>query len=276
MKALPAGNYLVRPFITHKVQTYNYTFLSGSNPSQVTVDLGLLTPTGATWGFDPNKDPKNISGIYEKPLYASVQHLFYGTGSVWNGENKGWAPTGNIYVVSLAQQSYGESVQPGTFSLTSATATGSIVDNASGSLFHAATGTQLGNIFYSLGIAIVQQATGSATGSALSQNGLFLTSGSGVTVDFNATHTIYEHTVYCTMDSGEFNYSLNPSLSATGSVVGDPIKVLDLFASGTLTPYFTTIGLYSNKGELVALAKVPRAIKRAVESQQTVVVRFDV
>jgi hypothetical protein len=33
--------------------------------------------------------------------------------------------------------------------------------------------------------------------------------------------------------------------------------------------------MYTNLGELVAVAKFPRPIKRAVESQQTVIVRFD-
>jgi hypothetical protein len=51
--------------------------------------------------------------------------------------------------------------------------------------------------------------------------------------------------------------------------------MMDAFSSGTLTPYITTLGLYNSIGDLVALAKVPRAIRRTPDMDQTFIIRFD-
>lgn len=101
-------------------------------------------------------------------------------------------------------------------------------------------------------------------------DGMVLSDGDQLTIVFDSSHTIYEHMVMCTMEPGEYNYSMNPSIRRDGVRT-----TLDAFASGTLTPYLTTVGLFSTNGELVAVAKFPKPIKRATESQQTVIIRFD-
>lgn len=277
MKAIPAENYLVRPFVTHKTQTYEYTFLGGGNPEQVSVNLAVVTPTGSSWIFESGSEWKNPNGIYARPLFASINHLFYSSDTPWHS-GTGWSPTGSqIYVISMAESAYGEGIYPGSFELTAAASTASIIDNGLGQLVSAAnTSSILGNIFYGLGIAVLQQCTSSYSSSILSHEGLFLTTGSSLEVLFKATHTIYEHTAVCTMDIGEMNFSSNPSMTKSGSLMSENVKVFDSFASGTLTPYMTTVGLYTDKGELVAIGKFPRVIKRAPESQQTVVIKFDI
>lgn len=270
MKAITAENYHVRPFVTNKVQQYTYTFLSGSNPDEVSVDVAVVPP--AMWGFDPDNDPVNLDGIYQRNLYASLRHLFYSSGSVWNSGQALEIPSGSqIYVINLAQNSYGERIRPGSFSLSVGASTGSIIDDGSGTLKVGISGSNVGHIFYSLGIATIQY----HSGDSVNPFGLNLTTGSVLDITFKATQTIYEHSIICTMDEGEFNYTTNPSLILTSSASEDG-KVVDFFASGSLTPYMTTVGLYTSLGQLVAIAKFPRPIKRASESQQTVVIRFDV
>ena len=112
-------------------------------------------------------------------------------------------------------------------------------------------------------------------GPFLNSSGLYLDTGSQVTVQFQSTVTIYEHQAICTIEAGELNWSSNPTLLSPSSSVSGTNKIMDYFASGTLTPYMTTIGLYDSVGELVAIAKVPRAIKRAPEIAQTFIIRWD-
>jgi hypothetical protein len=263
IKSIPRENYLIRPFRTNKTQAYEIVYLSGSNPPQISVDLAIVPPPVTSWQFDPSTSPINSSsGIFQETLYASVKHIFYQSGSQFNSGVQLPFPSGNLYVFSVAQQALGEGIRPGSFTLDAGII---FKDDAFGGLTSSVSGsTPLGNIFYDLGIAV------------LPVTALSLDTGSDLSIEFDATHTIYEHQIVCTMDQGEFNYSFNPSIKASSSFDGDDIKVLDKLASGTLTPYFTTIGLFSHEGILVAVGKVPQPIKRAVESQQTVIIRFDV
>jgi hypothetical protein len=277
MKGLTADNYRVDPFKTHKNQTYVYSHLSGGNPDQVTVILAKNAP--AAYWFDPSEDAVNLNGVYQRPLHSSLKHLFYSSASYWSGDytlNKKWYPAGaETYVLTIGQVAYGEGILPRSFNLTAAASTASIVDDGHGRLI-GSTGNVVGNIFYGLGIATIQQTSGSFSGSVLAHNGLYLNTGSALTVNFKATHTIYQHTAICTMDVGEFNFSSNPTMAATQSAVSGAVKVIDGFVSGTLTPYMTSVGLYTDRGELVAVGKFPRPIKRVVDSQQTVIIRFDI
>lgn len=111
----------------------------------------------------------------------------------------------------------------------------------------------------------------------IEETGIEIEEGDTVDIGFNSTFTIYEHTAICTMEQGEFNFSSNPTMA--GKVEGDggsEVSLFDSLAKGDLSPYVTTIGLYNSAGEMVAIAKVPRPIKRAPELDQTVIVKFDI
>lgn len=277
MKAITPDSYLVRPFVTHKTQNYTYTFLSGSNPEQISIDVASVPPALLSGIPSGGTGPINPSGIYAYELYHSVLHLFYSSASVWNGVNKNFLPTGSsFYVISFAQPSYGEGIFSGSLTISSPSSTGSLVDYNGWITTAGNTSSVVGNIFYTLGIAVIQKDTSAFSSSIVSQNGIYLTTGSQVFIEFDATKTIYEHQVICTIEPSEFNYSSNPSLVLfpSSSVTGS-IKILDQFASGTLTPYMTTVGLYNDAKELLAIAKFPRAIKRSTLTQQSIIVRLD-
>jgi hypothetical protein len=164
-------------------------------------------------------------------------------------------------VFSINQQTFGEKVKEGTFVLNSTSFGTSIIDDSFGRLVLSNnTGSVVGNIFYDFGIAVVSSS-------------LALTTGSAVTVEYNSQFTIYEHTAICTLDKGEFNFSTNPTMQGT-DMSGS--SLLESLSSGSLSPYVTTIGLYNNSGEMVAVAKVPRPVKRAPEIDQTFIVKFDI
>lgn len=294
MKVITPDNYLIRPFRTNKSWTFDYAYLSGSNPSEVRIDLASEPP--ADWrSFDTGTEGVNEDGIYTRLLYASVQHTFYTgspnetTGSRYTSigaRDKKFYPTGSqFYVVNIEQKTYGEGVRPGTFELSAGVSTASIVDDGFGRLVSTVdTASVVGNIFYGLGVAVVKQDTGSYSGSLVTDRGLYLDTGSVVTVQYAGIHTIYEHNIICTVEPGEMNFSTNPtmrnptlsgSFSASVFVPSTGSIASDLVFSGSLEPYFTTLGLYNDVGEMVAIAKFPRAIRRVTNTQQSVIVRLD-
>jgi hypothetical protein len=269
MKAIPADSYHISPIITHKTQQYTYTVGGGSNPNKINLDIATKPPSLGVWSFNPDTAPINPDGTFQEPLFASLQHLFYGPASVWNSGVPLQISGSTIYVVSIAQQAHGEGIKPGSFSLTVGSSPDVLVDNRTGGILVNGSGSLVGHIFYGLGIVAIQQ----NSGSAINIGGANLSANDVLDISFKATHTIYEHSIMCSMEIGDLNYTINPTL-AKSTLNGE--KVSDAFASGSLTPYMTTIGLYNNENQLVAVAKFPRAIKRAPESQQTVIIRWDV
>lgn len=77
--------------------------------------------------------------------------------------------------------------------------------------------------------------------------------------------TIY----HCRVQSGDFNYSTNPTyLNKSKIVVKDS-------ASENPVSYITGVGLYSENGELLAVAKLSTPIKNTVDTDFTIKVRLD-
>jgi hypothetical protein len=98
------------------------------------------------------------------------------------------------------------------------------------------------------------------------------------TVSFKNEHIIYEHEVRCLVKESDYNLSYNPSL-VTGSYTG---SVLRDFATGSILPsgsyfipYATTLGLYNDNNELLAVAKFGKPMLISPDTDMTFVVKYD-
>jgi len=119
---------------------------------------------------------------------------------------------------------------------------------------------------------------------------------SSASIHFSSSVKIYEHQYKCTIRENEFNYSLNPSLLSSSldtniTTVYDPInstyneisssqKSINQkyysFATGSyFSPYITTVGLYDNNKQLLALGKLSRPTKIPTNSDLTIQINFD-
>ena len=174
MKPLGNGNYIIRPFKAYKNQSYTYTYYSGSDASgSINIDEALSPDPQWIWSgsrVSSSEEPRNIDGIYKKALYASVLNLFYATGSesmslFENDQSRLFAPTNSLYIVNVVSQAYGERINPGSFVLTIGTS--SIVDDGIGRLYiRGGSGDIIGNIFYGLGVAVINKMGADADGGA--------------------------------------------------------------------------------------------------------------
>ena len=99
-----------------------------------------------------------------------------------------------------------------------------------------------------------------------------------LTVGWSSSVTLYEHQSKCTVRENEFCYSLNPSL-LSGSQVNAPLgtnNVYKDFATGSyFSPYITTVGLYDNEQNLLAIGKLSVPTKVPMNSDLEIQVAFD-
>lgn len=90
------------------------------------------------------------------------------------------------------------------------------------------------------------------------------------TMGLNAETTVYQKEVRCVIEQNDFNYTLNPTLRS-GSF-GD---VKDFATGSDFRPYFTTIGLYNDRDELLVVGKLSTPIPVSSYSDMTIVVKWD-
>jgi len=88
-------------------------------------------------------------------------------------------------------------------------------------------------------------------------------------IQFNNTVELNSTVYFCRVNHNEFNYSSNPTY-LNGSKIRVKTKATDLPVS-----YITTIGLYSDNNELMAVSKLSEPLKKTPDNEFTIRVRLD-
>jgi|688.fasta_scaffold08166_4 hypothetical protein len=186
-----------------------------------------------------------------------------------------------IGVISIPSKLFGDTIQPGSFIITSDS--GSITDDSNGNLYFSLDGEYCGNIIYQHGLAILtkdNQGGGPYYGSAIYGVDVYggdanpfiqnIILSNNVTCSFSSSYTLYETQFKCTFDPSEFNFSLNPSLisGSSGNVYG--------FATGSyFNPYVTTVGLYNENQDLIAVGKLAKPLPSNNVTDTTILINID-
>ena len=319
VKPLDTDGYTKNDYVAYVSQSYTITSGSLTNTEYVTIDFA--DQPSDDWKYQQTSDfdlgyLNSSSGIYSYPLYSLLNRAFYSSQSIVEYGTSSVAvtqftPSQSLYVFNIANQSVGDGVKPGSFSVR-VSGSSPILDDGYGRLYVNNTGSVVGNIFYKHGIAMVKN-NKTAPSQSISTNGLKLAPFLSVDVNYTSSYTITEHTVVCKIRPTEFNasvfnhtigyykvvtgsyvsasqtvtytnYEPNVSSSAvaqnyvevngTGSLVAGQ-ALSELFDSGSLTPYVTTIGLYDKNYNLVAMAKLANPVPRTKNVDQTFIVKFD-
>ena len=125
----------------------------------------------------------------------------------------------------------------------------------------------VGNVFYNTGFATI---THPLYHEVL---GLKHEEGQLNTIQFQGTHLIYEHEYKCSIQEHEFNSTLNTT--ARDNTGPNPYKLENFTTSSFFKPFVTTIGLYNDAFELLAIAKLGQPVRRTDETDTTFIVRWD-
>jgi len=90
------------------------------------------------------------------------------------------------------------------------------------------------------------------------------------TASYRSTVTINELSILAKMDAGDFNMSTNLTLTRD-----DDATYLPFVSSSAFAPYITTIGLYNQSGELLAIGKLAQPIKKRDDVDMNFLIRID-
>jgi hypothetical protein len=106
--------------------------------------------------------------------------------------------------------------------------------------------------------------------STSSDRGLISGSNYGSSFALNSQETITSDFVFVRARNGEFNYSENPSFisGSTGTIL------YDVFIQNPQT-YITTVGMYNDNNELLAVAKLSKPLKKDFTKEALVRVKLD-
>ena len=88
---------------------------------------------------------------------------------------------------------------------------------------------------------------------------------------FRGSYTVYTHNFRCRTSETQLNYSQNPSI--TSGSLGD---IKDFATGSYFRPYVTTVGLYNDSDELIAIGKMGQPIPKSKYMDMTFVVKFDI
>ena len=201
-------------------------------------------------------------------------------------------PTGSnstIGVISIPSRLFGDYIQPRSFKIT--TDSGSLTDDGEGNLL--LNSVIVGNIFYPHGLIVITgnvnaYITSSVYGAAVYGASLygqfnafaddvinFITS-SNVTCSFSSSYTIHETQYKCTIRENEYNLTLNPSLISGSLASGSSNGTMYGFATASyFSPYITTIGLYDEDQNLLAVAKLSQPIQSSPTTDTTILINID-
>ena len=196
-------------------------------------------------------------------------------------------PTGSnetIGVISIPSNLYGEHVKLN--SVTLSTPNHTLRDDGNGNIL---SGSQkVGDIIYEHGIIVL---TSDGIDPIGGDDGYgFITYGTGLygitdetfindfinnsnfTCSFESTTTIYESQYKCTLRQNEFNFTQNPTIISGSSLDS---TIYDFATGSYFTPYVTTVGMYNNAKELIAVAKLAQPLPISQVTDTSILVNLD-
>jgi hypothetical protein len=310
-KQFLTSDIIITPFEVNK----SFTFQGASELTASIVSIDRFLGLNTSSLFNPITDPTTgqVSTQYQRLIYNSIKELFYSnylSSSYGDPANVGFIVPGNdeagnvlvgppsstgryfnykqtdltfakyfptasdstIGVISIPSRLFGNYIQPNSFIWKSSSFT--ITDDGEGNLVSGST--IYGNIFYYQGLAII---TSGSSADILN----FVTS-SAVTCSFSSSLTIYETQYKCTIRSNEFNVTLNPSAEVSGSMLlysgsyfYQPKGGIstDNTTGSYFSPYVSTVGLYDEDQNLLAVGKLAQPLPTSATTDTTILINID-
>jgi len=225
----------------------------------------------------------SLTNIYSR-FFNYEQNTLFQTNSANYSSNYGFEryfPTeseAQIGVLSVPKNLFGDYINPNTFTYKYNIGSDiTIYDNEEGLVYKSGSTDFVGIINYTHGTVVF-------TSGSLVAN---FTGSNNVTCSFQSSRTIFETQYKCTIRPDEFNYSSNPSLQPTGSAVffsgsiwtnytSSNTGTLRDFATGSyFAPYVTTVGLYNENQELLAVAKLAQPLPTSRTTDTTIIINLD-
>jgi hypothetical protein len=247
-------------------QLYYSNFLSSSTGDNVAQPI--LIP-----GAGPSGSGDVFIGQAESPLYDNflqstlTPNRYFPTAS-----------NSDILVISISSKIYGEYIVPTSLNI-SFVNYGNFTDDGEGNLIY--SGDIVGNVIYPQGMVIfTNEVLIGATFNDLIDD----IQNDNANCAFSSSMTIYETQYKCTIRESEFNATLNPSAQQSGSIIEISGSYFSQRGDGTLannvtgsyfSPYVTTVGLYDEAQNLLAIGKLAQPLPTSDTTDTTILINLD-
>lgn len=135
--------------------------------------------------------------------------------------------------------------------------------------------SRVGNVFYGTGFFVISDPRPKYANAFLGQSGSFDYNGitNGFRGQFRSTVTFYEYEIICKIRRGEFNFTQNPSIRIDRAAFSNDLE--NYVTSSYFNPYITTVGLYDDDSNLLAVAKLANPLEKRDDVDMNVIIRFD-
>jgi len=89
-------------------------------------------------------------------------------------------------------------------------------------------------------------------------------------ISWKASHPIYTYNIRCKVKDYEMNFTQNPSsIKSSDGILKDNVT------GSSFNPYVTTVGLYNDSNELLAVAKLGQPLPKSEDTDMTFVIKLD-
>jgi len=272
-KHFEEGQINTYKFKAHKTQSLNqsditrHQFLSASNESV----------SSSYYHFTRTNFYLSGSDIAQSnPLFNTYPTV----GNRFDGQNiflSKFHTTGSVGFIS--QSLFGEEIKKGSFVLNDTTTGAKIVDDTNGNLYAtnatrfedsgasiSSSANYVGNILYDVGIFTITE-TGSFSATKTYKE---VTSGN-YTLSFQGSLDINTHEYVCTAKPNEFNETENITIYSKEN----PGHFKNNLSASYFPNYISEIGLYDDRGELMAISRISKPIPKSTEMPMRFFVRMD-
>jgi hypothetical protein len=295
-------NYTLNTFFTSSTYTEYYVDVYDSNfNTSIDSSIQFSLQFGQLNGLGSAPINPSVSGYSpSRVVYGQYRNLVYGTETT-NFSFDGGSTTSNaIYVINISRARYKESLLPGSLNMTLAGRSGSFTytdDSGTTNLtrfigenryFNIIQGTNgsgsatpiYGLLFPDLDIIVLDAnaLTGSLTpGIAYSNStttvynnlNIWRALVSGSNFQMKSSETISARYFFTRIKNSEYNYTTNPSvIDANGNL---------LYTTLINNPqtYVTTVGMYNDNSELLAVAKLSKPLVKDFTKEALIRVKLD-
>jgi len=235
-------------------QLYYSNFNTGS---------GLVVETGSYDQFKNN----NFDNFLESSFAVSGSRILTGRGAIY----------------SIPRELFGTHIEPGSIIISSSYS--KLVDDKEGNLrLDTVTGAVKGNVIYSHGQLIITDFDTANFYESGSDGSDPDNAPGAAIITFKSNQPIYTYNYNVNISDYEYNFTTNPSaqtgstvLTYSGSKYQRPSGVLaDNVTGSNFQPYITTVGLYNDYQELIAVAKLAQPLPKPANTELTIQVRLDI
>ena len=212
--------------------------------------------TGSTSAPISNYTSSKIFENYEQSTLTKVEGV-HTSGSRYLNDS------GLVY--SIPRSIFGVHIEPGSLKITSTVEERTpIIDDGEGTLLlsESTSATNVGNIIYTHGLAILTSDTVAEDYRSRPQLNK---------LEFKSNQPIYTYNYHCKVSDYEYNHTQNPT-----ALSGSDNKLRNNVSGSDFNPYITSVGLYNDAQELIAIGKLSQPLRKPSDTELTIQIKLDI